>query len=68
MVTIKLEDKRYPNGHRLKFFKTNEIKDEIIEFVRKNPKVSQISLYMSREELLEKVGKNNPYEENQTPL
>lgn len=56
MVTIKLEDKRYPNGHRLKFFKTNEITEEIIEFVRKNPKASQVSLYMSREEFLEKEG------------
>lgn len=59
MVEIKIEDKRYPNNCRFKFFKTNEITEEIVEFVRKNPKVNRIALYMSREELLEKEGEKN---------
>ena len=44
MIIVKLHDKRCMNGYRIDFFDTNVVTDEIVRFVKKNPKAFWIEL------------------------
>ena len=54
MVLVRIKDKRYHNGYNIKFFQTDTITDEVIQFVKDNPKAYWIDgnkeSYHSREE------------------
>lgn len=54
MVLVRIKDKRYRNGYIIKFFQTDTITEEVIQFVKDNPKVywidSSKESYHSREE------------------
>lgn len=56
MVLIRISDKRYHKGYNIKFFQTDTITEEIIQFVKGNPKAywveSNNEFYHSREEFL----------------
>lgn len=45
MVIVKIKDKRYYKGYNLKSFNTNIVTEEIIQFVKDNPKAYQIEKY-----------------------
>lgn len=57
MVIIRIKDKRYHNGYSIKFFTTETITDEILQFIKNNPKAYWVEcddeIYRSREELKE---------------
>lgn len=61
-VWIKLKDKRYDSGFNIKRFESQEITEEIIEFVRKHPNAFKIYepgfFFYTREEFLDKFCKN----------
>ena len=38
MVLVRIKDKRYHNGYNIKFFQTDTITEEVIQFVKDNPK------------------------------
>lgn len=57
MVLVRIKDKRYHNGYNMKFFKTDTIADEVIQFIKSHPKAYWVEcsekIYRSREELKE---------------
>ena len=57
MVIVRIKDKRFHNGYNIKFFQTDNITEEVIQFVKDNPKAYWIDgnkeSYHSREEFLE---------------
>lgn len=61
MVLVRISDKRYNHGYRLKFFQTDTITEEIVQFVKGNPKVcwveSKNENYYSRDEFLQAYSK-----------
>lgn len=61
MVLVRISDKRHYNGYRIKFFKTDTITEEIIQFVKDNPKAYWVEgnnkSYHSREEFLKAYSK-----------
>ena len=60
MITVKIHDKRCINKYRIEFFYTENVTDDVINFVRKNDKAYQILLYdklCSREEFLSQFDK-----------
>ena len=63
MVLVRIKDKRYHNGYNIKFFQTDTITEEVIQFVKNNPKAywidSNKESYHSREEFLEAYCKQN---------
>lgn len=56
MVLVRISDKRYYKGYHIKFFYTDTITDEIIQFVKSNSKAYWVEcyneVYHSREEFL----------------
>ena len=54
MVVVRIKDNRYYSGYRIKFFHTRTITEEVIQFVKNNPKAYWIEgyneFYFSREE------------------
>lgn len=56
MVLVRINDRRYNNGYKIKFFHTDTITEEVIQFVKDNPKAywvdSNNEFYHSREEFL----------------
>lgn len=56
MVLVRIKDKRYHNGYNIKFFQTDNITEEVIQFVKDNPKAYWVDVnnecYHSREEFL----------------
>ena len=57
MVLVRIKDKRYHIGYNIKFFKTDTITDEVIQFIKSHPKAYWVEcgekIYRSREELKE---------------
>lgn len=58
MAIVKIHDKRYINGYRIKFFKSEEITEEIIQYVKNTPNAywvkSYSECYYNREDFLKK--------------
>ena len=56
MVLIRISDKRYHKGYNIKFFHTDTITKEIIQFVKANQKAYWVEcdneVYHNREEFL----------------
>ena len=56
MVLVRISDKRCHKGYNIKFFHTDTITEEVIQFVNSNPKAywveSNNEFYHSREEFL----------------
>lgn len=56
MVIVRISDKRHHKGYKIKFFHTDIITEEVIQFVKGNPKAYWIDgnneFYHSREEFL----------------
>ena len=38
MVLVRIKDKRHHNGYNIKFFQVDTITEEIIQFIKENPK------------------------------
>lgn len=61
MVLVKIKDKRYHKGYNIKFFHTEAITEEVIQFVKSNPKAYWIECnnenYHSREKFLKAYSK-----------
>ena len=57
MVLVRVKDKRYHNNYNIKFFQTDNITEEVIQFVKDNPKAYWVDgnneFDHSREEFLE---------------
>ena len=57
MNIVKIHDKRCINGYRIEFFDTDVVTDEIVRFVKENPKAYWIGLkdktYTDRDSFLE---------------
>ena len=57
MVLVRIKDKRCHVGYKIKFFKTDTITDEVIQFIKNHPKAYWVDgnneFYHSREEFLE---------------
>ena len=60
MVLVRIHDKRYHKGYSIKFFHTEEITEEVIDFVKKTPRAYWVDgnkeFYHTREEFLAKYG------------
>lgn len=56
MVLVRIKDKRCYRGYNIKFFRTDSITEEVIQFVKDHPKAywvdNGIEFYHSREEFL----------------
>lgn len=56
MIVVRVRDKRCINKYRLEFFDTEEVTEEIIEFVANNDRIHSVMLFdkiLLREEFLE---------------
>ena len=60
MVVVRIRDKRYSSGYAIKFFHSDGISKEIIEFIKKTPRAywieSKYENYYTREDFLAKYG------------
>lgn len=63
MVLVRIKDKRCHVGYKIKFFKTDTITDEVIQFIKNHPKAYWVECgdktYHNREELKEVLTQGN---------